>query len=1269
MDYSGVLDELEQACADFQVPTTRYAAEQLLLRFGKRPDAIAAGKYVLVHSGVPTAKFFALRGIKDAVVAGYAVLGLAGVLALRDELLQMALADSRGLESFVLGSLCWTVAVITKRAWIDASEEQRMAFTRALCEDIVRHDTPCIGIIAATYLIDEMSGGSKCSEFRLPWEFHYTCKATFENTHMLLLFEAALRVIHSQLQRSIEAQRGSAGTGDKITYERRSALHIADRVLSWEFTAPSESEIVTASFGSSGGVCVAGGPSGAGQQNAARASGPDDDDDGDEGDVDSNDGDMGGAMSCRGSRNRTPLFPSSWQPLLLSSEVLTMFFSVYEAALGDQMHAHFSTGSSHVALQCLIQISGIRGKTIFSPSAAATSDALRIEFSQTIIRNQLQMIRHVCSMDLAAEASEDMIVATTQMVRRFIETQLEEQPQATGDSSNQPLHPLAFLVAHVLEALEYFGEVSKLICMLLSAASRVLQPDGRLRIDDDFGDVDDYFVMQAFDDLASAWSAVIGSIREWQHREEAAAAAAGAPMGRRSGFDEADSCHGLGSLIRLLNTTGYLIRSEYIQLRMLMCQSSVGSGGVLSEDLLDGQGPLAKDYLVYEDQLLFFALLARLDVHTALDCLYNNLRSRHSALQKEFSALEGGADGGGGDPAVDDEHRQHAIDLLHDQTQWIALMIAYTLCDSGASERVLIPRPILDCSSASPGPDRDLVVQCIMGIFGLLELELAGPASVLAVYGSPLLVETLFWALRRIVPVYVLLDRSDYQVASPSIVAAFGCTEDSGRGAAVTSGILGLVRHAFERWPSEEDVLQMCTSMLLALAQRPALARQIISAPQFAPLMQYLTAGMGGFPEAVHGSIIEALALLVCHSPADARERGFADLRALIVRCFSQVVQSKEYAAQSQDARLTNQLLDGLDMMDGLLSAANFRNMGAVLALFFELAPLLEQLLGTYPGGHEVACKAVQVMESAARYLDVSSFPDDEHAARFSRCLRSLLQKYYAANRGRVVSQAGADVESLGETTALISTVSYLVRNEMGFSSNEADCAMSRLVSDDFGETEAFGVYCIHTMTEPAQLLVPNVLQMHTRLLSEMVQYRLPSLMRWLPAKVWVGAMDVLLASVDSAIYDIGQRAYEAIGKLGAYVKIRGMGDTAAELRDVLDSGFKRLLSRLLYTLLFSPFDVGLVESAGAALVTLGLIDPAHLQSCFQELLAQSRPADLAGRLSATLAKFTADLEASRAVAGFLAQTGPIPDPIDGGALRQPLFEFLVNARAVLRIR
>ncbi|KAJ2800186.1 hypothetical protein H4R20_004151, partial [Coemansia guatemalensis] len=1200
------------------------------------------------NSSVPTAKFFALRGIKEAVITSYAVLGLAATLALRNELFQLALVHNREYDSFVIDSLCWVVAIITKRTWIEAAEEQRSAFTQTLYEDIIQHNTPCIGMITASYLIDEISGGSKCSEFHLPWEFHYSCKATFENTHMLRLFEAALKVIHRQLRRSIEEQQMSSTGSHIIAYERRSALHIAERVLNWEFTSPEEGKIIAASFGNPRSSTT--------RRNATNAA-----DSLDEDEV------TGTAIFENELNSRTPLFPRDWQQLLLNGDVLSMFFSVYEATLSDQMHAYFSPGSSHIALQCLVQISGIRGKAIFNATDNKSSDVLRAEFAQVVMRNQLQMIRHVCSMDLASEASEDIVIATTQMIRRFIETQLEESPSATD--KGRPMHPLAFLVAGVPETLEYFGEVSKFICMLLNAASGILRSDRLQRIDDDFGDVDNYFIMQAFDELASAWSAVINDIRECQYLDEAASSAQShADKGQVQLDSRTDATDALGSFMQFLTTTAYLIRSEYLQLRMLVCEDSVRSGDLQCDSSSIDQGLLTKDYVVYEDQLQFFALLARLDFRTSMDRLYENLCSRCNALQEEIRRLAGGGDGNTLAGASTGSN-QHTIDLLHEQAQWVVLMIGYTLCDSGTSERVLIPRPVLEYSALTPGGQQDLVVQSIMALLRALDFELVSPTSALAAYGSPLFVETLFWTLRRVAPVYFLFDRTDYSDLSQSIVAAFGSAEDGGNGSTMIGGVLDMVRRAFELWSSEEDVLLMCVSMLLALAQRSAIAREIASSPQFTPLMLYFTSNMGKFPEAVHGATIEALALLACHLPKAEHERCFSELKSLIAHSFSKIVHNSSFMAYHQDAQLVNQLLDGLDMMDGLLSAANFRNMDAVFGLFFELEPLFEQLLAVYPGGHEVPRKVVHVIESVARYLEVSSLPDDEHMLRFSHCFREILQRYRSANQGRAVSQSDDDLESLGETTALISAMTYLVRNEMGFSPDETSRSMSKTVSDAFGETEVFGVYCIHVTVDAAQLLTPNVLRMHVQFLSEMVQYRTPSLIRWLPADAWRQVMNVFFAGIDNDIYDVSQRTYEAIGKLGAFVKINGLGDASGELHGVFEQSIKQLLNKLLRTLLFSPFDVELVESAGTALVTLGLIDPEHLQSCFRELFSQGQSSAFSDRLAATLAKFNADLDACDAVKAFLASAGPVPGPIDSAALRQPLFEFLVNTRAILRVK
>ncbi|KAJ1934229.1 hypothetical protein FBU59_005768, partial [Linderina macrospora] len=276
---------------------------------------------------------------------------------------------------------------------------------------------------------------------------------------------------------------------------------------------------------------------------------------------------------------------------------------------------------------------------------------------------------------------------------------------------------------------------------------------------------------------------------------------------------------------------------------------------------------------------------------------------------------------------------------------------------------------------------------------------------------------------------------------------------------------------------------------------------------------------------------------------------------------------------------------------------------------------------------------------------------------------------YQSSTDGSATYEVGADVEAMLEVSALMTVVSNLVHNEIGFAPNEASRNMDQQVSDDYGETEMFGLFCIHVTTAPSQLLAPNVMRSYMQLLSELVQYRTPSLIRWLPIESWKALLNMLIEGIDHDVYDVGNRTYETISKLGAFIKLADLSAVPMELQLLLREGITRMLGKLLKALLFSPFDSDLVESAGTALVTLSLIEPAHLQLCFNELLAQGDSAAFAERLSATFAKFNDDLSDSEAIRDFQSSTAPIPNPIDGTLLRQPLFEFLVNTRAVLRVK
>ncbi|KAJ1845314.1 hypothetical protein LPJ73_004895 [Coemansia sp. RSA 2703] len=462
----------------------------------------------------------------------------------------------------------------------------------------------------------------------------------------------------------------------------------------------------------------------------------------------------------------------------------------------------------------------------------------------------------------------------------------------------------------------------------------------------------------------------------------------------------------------------------------------------------------------------------------------------------------------------------------------------------------------------------------------------------------------------------------------------------------------------------------MCVDMLLAFAQRPNIAQEITRSFRFTPLMMYFTSNIHRFPESIHGSMIEALAVLCCHSSSEEHERGFTELKSLILINIAQVVQDREFSKHFQDSRVISRLLDGLDMLDGIISAANLRNMDMLFDLLFEVQPFFEQMLSIYAYGQDIPRKIIQIVESASRYLDMSSLPDNGQMIRFSLNIRSVLQKYEHSYHGSTTYEPSSDTETLTGITTLVQAMSYLVHNEMGFAPNELDRQISREVSDSFGETEIFGLYCIHKTSTHAQIAAPNVMRVYMQMLSDLIQFRTPSLVRWLPADTWKSVINLLICGVDNDIYDVEQRTYEAISKLGAYVKLVGLGNASPELHHIFSQGIKQLLTKLFSALLFSPFDSQLVESAGTALITLGFIDSAHMHDCFRDLLVQGgSSAAFAERLSTTFTKFNQDLEACDAVRLFLSSTGPIPDPIDGTSLRQPLFEFLVRARAVIRVK
>ncbi|KAF9917703.1 Exportin-4 [Lobosporangium transversale] len=358
MDYPTILTTIEKACVEAQHPTTRIQAEKVLIDFKQSPNIVPVCQYILANSNTPAVQFHAASGVTGAIVREYGLYQKQDIHHLQTYLIQYNLHHPR-LVSFVAKQIYQAVAVISKRGWLEASQdEQDVVYNQIIQLLSMGEQEKKIGLSLAHALVDEFSSRGKASNVGLTWDFHYKTKTSFEERHLRLIFEAALKILHEQLQDLI------TNIGQEVSGSKRPLLSLSillvESILQWDFA--TNQPVLAGTFA-------------------------DDEDD----------------------FTRTIIYPASWRSILVNADVLSMFFTLFPLVQDDNI-------MTHRVRQCLIQLCGLHG-TIFDSEEAI------IHHISGVMTGLLTLINNVasCSSDecLQADYTENMI-AITEMIRQLL---------------------------------------------------------------------------------------------------------------------------------------------------------------------------------------------------------------------------------------------------------------------------------------------------------------------------------------------------------------------------------------------------------------------------------------------------------------------------------------------------------------------------------------------------------------------------------------------------------------------------------------------------------------------------------------------------------------------------------------------------------------------------------------------------------------------------------------------------------------------------------
>ncbi|GJJ69908.1 exportin-7 [Entomortierella parvispora] len=388
MDLPTALATIEKACAEQQHPSTRVQAEKVLIEFKQSANIVPVCQYLLANSTTPAVQFHAASGITGAIVREYGLYQKQDIHNLQAYLIGYNLHQTR-LVTWVSKQIYQAIAVISKRGWLEATEEEQDVVYNHILQLLSMGDKEKkIGLSLAHAMVDEFSSRGKASSVGLTWDFHYKTKNSFEERHLRLLFEAALKILHEQLGQLITNQ------GQEVSGAQKPLLSLSimllESILQWDFSSTSQ-PVLAGTFAD------------------------------DEDDV-----------------PKTIVYPASWRPVLVNADVLSMFFSLFPLVQDDNI-------MTHRVRQCLIQLCGLHG-------AIFESDEATIHHISGVMRGLLTLVSNVasCSSDecLQADYTENLI-AITEMIRQLLSFHSIQTICAVPDRFDF-LNQVALLTIHTL---------------------------------------------------------------------------------------------------------------------------------------------------------------------------------------------------------------------------------------------------------------------------------------------------------------------------------------------------------------------------------------------------------------------------------------------------------------------------------------------------------------------------------------------------------------------------------------------------------------------------------------------------------------------------------------------------------------------------------------------------------------------------------------------------------------------------------------------------
>ncbi|KAI8090033.1 armadillo-type protein [Halteromyces radiatus] len=786
----------------------------------------------------------------------------------------------------------------------------------------------------------------------------------------------------------------------------------------------------------------------------------------------------------------------------------------------------------------------------------------------------------------------------------------DQGPQLLG--TVQMVHRLlenisAGVLCGIPEFFQFLNEIHKLtLCCIHGTVS----------------DIDEGWIGEASDECLQTWVTLADVVQPVDPRD----------ISSRQGLSDADLHH----LAEYLRSVAYQVVKTYMEMQLERAKLVLND-----EDEEDEIESGIKDWDTYGDQLTCISTLGRLNPHQCLSHLQHLLSDRTQRFQRYFT---------------NEMTANLELLLLHEQLHWIILMTAFVLADAGNGEQPMIPESIMQLSS-SQSYEQDQIVQLSNQVLELLRFYSSfGPNTIEASNCSPRVAETLIWFMERWSKTYLLVNENDYGFMSPNIAKSFGQPGPSdGQGVQIIEFFIEQMKNNFMLWNADPDVLSQLVRWLNTCGTPLNLKSRLLVSPAFPELIKFITSNLEQLPEAIHNYLIQTVGTIASGVQDSTMRHNYLDLIfVMLEERLGAILHKPDFTQQCQQANVMNQVLNALDMFDGLALSCQFNNTVSIFGFTCRFFQSFHQLMEIYKNVPEVQLSILQILADLTERLDMSVLEKEQKQGLY-QFIMEIIRLYGTFNHGK--KRVHTQEEEADRPYEDICTILVLLINVMA-SEFEAKHDGNTTSNGDgltpgVADVVLFGVNTIIPMIDMNMLQIPNLCQYYIKLVSHLIE-QFPDKLAGLPTPLFDNLMASLDFGIAHPIADINILTLQAVTPLAmwaAHQKYTQGSNTT------LKSAVSKLLGALLNVLLFQHLDASVVNAASDALLALMTAEHDSYMELVNQIITQ-QSSDLQPRLINAFGKLDQATPKQQQPTKEMAQV-----------FKDNLLVLLMDVRAVLRVK